>query len=61
MTKYNLDQVALDAAYLIEDMFAQSWVGGIAQRRAAIQIQIRSAMNIAVAQVSNNDKAQSER
>lgn len=35
------DAMALEAAYKIEDLYAKPYIGGIAQRRAAIQCLIR--------------------
>ena len=39
-----MDKIALDAAGKIEDIFARGSTGGVAQRKAAIQVLIRALL-----------------
>lgn len=43
-----MDQIALDAATAVEDMFAQGWEGGVTQRKARVQCLIRGLIDNAL-------------
>lgn len=43
-----MDQIALDGAARVEDIFARGWEGGAVQRKAAVQNLIRGLIDAAL-------------